>query len=493
MRGGSPRIIRAGGGVLLFLVAALLCAGSTAGQEATRTLVPVPFNASRPINVQVSTDRSSLKIGEVVTICFQVSRPGYVTLWDIGADGKVARIFPNAFSKTSATAMHVADTARHCAGQDGDAFRFKVAGPPGMDELYLLWTAEAALQPTATSHPDASRFAADLARVSQAGKDRWATAKSSFDITDSAGPAPLPPLPAPPPARPPSAPPPSAPPPAAAPPASPAPAATDVRIYMLAMGANVKPLTKSNQDARMYAGAMVRRYGIPRENVRLYDDVTKAQFKAGMDWLRERARPQDMVVIYFSGHGAQGPDKSGRSPDGQAEAFVPYDFESKPKPSAQDLVWSWEFVSWLNAIPAGAVLTVVDACHSAGLYRSMEGAVLGAKEKYFELPPDMDFDVVAELKTRSMSAPALSSAKGALLAAARRDQSALEGPAGSFFTLAMVRVIDEGRVDTMAGAFEASVRLVGQTTRNRQTPTLVGAQSTAERFSVGGAVSQRAR
>jgi hypothetical protein len=480
MRDRSPRIISAGGGVLLFLVAAWLCAGSTAAQEATRTLVPVPFNASRPINAQVSTDRSSLKIGEVVTICFQVSQPGYVTLWDIGADGKVARIFPNAFTATTATAMHVADTARHCAGQDGDQFRFKVAGPTGMDELYLLWTVEAALQPTAASHSDPSRFAADLARVGQAGRDRWATAKTSFDITD-------PTRPAPPPARPPSARPP-----AAATPAPPAlaPSATEgSKIFMLAMGANVKPLTKSNQDARMFVEAMMRRYSIPRDNVRLYENVYKAQFKTGMEWLRDRARPEDMVVVYYSGHGAQGADKSGRSPDGQAEAFVPYDLETNPQPSAQDLLWSWEFIRLLNAIPAGAVLTVVDACHSAGLYRSIEGAVLGAKEKYFELPPDMDFDVVPELTTRSLSAPPLSSAKGTLLAAARRDQSALEGPAGSFFTLALVQVIDEARGGTMAGAFESAGRLVLQTTRNRQTPTMVGAQTAAERFTLG----QRAR
>jgi hypothetical protein len=482
---------------LLSLIATVLWAGPVVGQEATRTLVPVPFNASRPVNVQVSTDRSSLRIGEIVTICFQVSRPGYVTLWNIAADSRVARVFPNAFTPASATAMHVTEVTRRCVGHEGDAFRFQVVGPPGIDELYLLWTAEAALQPTATSYPDASRFAADLARVGQAARDRWATAKSAFDITDPAKPA----APAPPPSRPaPPAPAAPGPPPVAAAPAAPGPppvagpgVAERPKIYVLAMGADVKPLTKTNQDARMFVEAMRRRYAVPPENVRLYENVYKAQFKAGMDWLRERARPQDLAVIYFSGHGTQGRDRSGRSPDGRAEAFVPYELEVKTRPAAQDLVWSWEFVGWLNAIPAGTVLTVIDSCHSAGLYRSIEGAVLGAKEKYFLLPDDLDLDPVLPPATRSVGLVPLSSAKGTLLAAARRDQSALEGPAGSLFTLALVRVMTEGRTGTMADAFEAVARQVGRTTRNRQTPTLVGTEQAAERFGLDGSVGHRAR
>jgi hypothetical protein len=509
-------------GLLLSLVAVFFFSGPTVGQQGTRGLVPVPFNATRPINVQVSTDRSSLKIGETVTVCYQISRAGYVTLWNIGADGKVVRIFPNAFTPSTAAAMHVTDTSRRCVGSEGDAFRFQVVGPPGIDELYLLWTADATLQPKTASHPDPGKFAADLARVGQAGPDRWATAKSAFDINDPAqatapprppAAAPVPPAapvvlaPPPAPVAPPAvaAPPTPVPPPAPALPsvtlpgaAAPAPALPPVtlpgsadgpRVYLLAMGADVRPLTKTNSDARLFAAAMQQRYSIPRDNLRYYENVYKPQFRAGMGWLRERARPQDFVIIYFSGHGAQARDRSGRSPDGRAEAFVTYEAQTKPQTTADDVVWSWEFVSMLNAIPAGTVLTVIDACHSAGLYRSIEGAVLGAKEKYFELPSDMEVEAPAEAATRSVVP--LSSAKGTLLAAARRDQSALEGQMGGLFTLALTRIVADNRSGTMAGAFDLASRQVGQGTRNRQIPTLVGTQSAAERFPLSGALGQR--
>jgi uncharacterized caspase-like protein len=252
------------------------------------------------------------------------------------------------------------------------------------------------------------------------------------------------------------------------------------------MGANVSPLTKPNQDARMFADVMRRLYSIPASDIRVVENVLKPQFKSGMDWLRERSRPQDVVVIYFSGHGAQAPDRTGRAPDGIAEAFVPYEFEAKARKDPRDLIWSWEFVEWVNALPTASVLTVVDACHSAGLYRSIEATVVGAKEKFFLLPSEMTFDDVEELKAKSKPAPPLANAKGTLLAAARRDQSALEGAQGGLFTLAMVRAMVATKSATLTDIFTGAAQTVNQLTRNRQSPTLVGTRGAADRLQIGG-------
>ncbi|MGE0716155.1 MAG: DUF4384 domain-containing protein [Alphaproteobacteria bacterium] len=132
------------GAVLAMLLA---FSAMAADRPATRTLVPVPYNKTPNVEVMVSTDRSELRIGEVVTICFQASKVGYVTLWNVSAEGRVGRIFPNPFQPAEADAMRIEAKYRYCAGKEGDPFRFQVAGPTGLDDLYLLWTADPGIQP----------------------------------------------------------------------------------------------------------------------------------------------------------------------------------------------------------------------------------------------------------------------------------------------------------------------------------------------------------
>ena len=472
-----------------------------AGAAAEKSLIPMPYNAGSDTELQITVNQRQPRIGDTVEICFSASKPGYVTLWNIGTSGKVARVFPNAFSGGNTGTMKVEGGKRYCAGETGDPFRFRVNGPEGLDELYIVWSAAAEHQPAAASFPTAAELAAAFEQMRQQASDAWATLKTTYDIVGPNGPqapqlppsqnhgaqppaavAATPQAPQPPQAPSASATPapttsaPAAPAPAAPAPAAPAPAAGQ-QVYILAMGSNVGDLTKSNQDAHMFVDDFRRLFSVPDSNVRVYDNVYRQQFADGMAWLKTAAKPSDFVIIYYSGHGAQIPDDDGDEADGLDEAFVPYDLQFRKDINL--LVRDDEFASWVGALQTNAVLTVIDACHSGGLSRGFGDVLSGAKPKFFIA----DFGPQPAPATRNAAIPKRMP-KGTTLAAAREDQSALEGQQGSFFTLALLESLRSTNSGTMLDVFTNAAQLVEKKTSAKQTPILSGEASIAQRITI---------
>ncbi|QCG93085.1 DUF4384 domain-containing protein (plasmid) [Azospirillum sp. TSA2s] len=470
------------------------------GKPGTKSLVPMPYNANPEVALNIDVSRRQPKIGEMVELCFSASRTGYVTVWDVGTSGRVARIFPNQHAGTAASATQVNGGQRYCAGTDGDPFAFEVSGPTGQDELYIVWTATAELQPQRADFATAAELSAAFEDLKRKAPDSWATFKTAFEIVGPDGPV-APPLPPPqnggasPPAPLPDAAPAPGQAPAPVPPASQTTAAAGAQVYILAMGSNVKPLTKSNQDAAMFVDGFRRLFSVPSSNIRVYNNVYRAQFKEGMEWLRERAGPKDFVVVYYSGHGAQIPDDDGDEADGLDEVFVTYDVEGKARPSADDLVRDDEYAAWVNGLQTNQVLSVIDACHSGGLTRGVGEVVMGANPKFYVVPnlgPQaapvaQGNGAVMPVAMRSL-APAVTRAKntpkGTTLAAAREDQSALEAETGSLFTLALLETLSRERSGTMADMFALTSRMVEARTGSRQTPVMVGERTVAERITI---------
>lgn len=443
-----------------------------------RTLTPVPYNANPDIALELSVSHRQPRIGDILELCFAASRTGYVTLWNVGSSGQSARIFPNAFSGGDPVAMQVTGGQRYCAGKGGDPFRFRVDGPPGRDELYITWTATPDRQPQATAFPSAAAMASAFEAMRQQTPTGWATYKTAYEVVGPGGSAP-PPVP---PVNNSSTLPPPAPTPAPMPRPQQQQAARP-QLYILAMGSNVEPLTKSNQDAAMFVQVFKAMFSIPDQNIRVYKDVYRNQFKAGMDWLREKAQPQDFVVIYYSGHGAQIPDDNGDEQDDSDEAFVTFDVEGKDKPSVRDIVRDDEYATWVNGLRTSQVMSVIDACHSGGLQRGFGDVLMGATPKFFirgEIRPAGP----SVAGTRSLGVPKMVP-KGTTLAAAREDQSALEGSKGSIFTLALIESLaGVKKAGTMVDVFSATSRLVASVTDSKQTPVMTGERGTAERITI---------
>jgi hypothetical protein len=424
----------------------------------TRQIVPIPFNNDAPVALAVSLDQKEPRIGSMVSICFQASRVGYATLWNISTKGQVTRIFPNRFGQAG-TAASVEAGRRYCAGVSGDPFRFRVDGPAGTEDLYLLWTARTDLQPGGADYADAAALVGDMRKLGGADANDWAASKLTYDIVPATGPV-APPLP---------------PQEVSGNPSEPAgpPGVARPKVWVLAMGANVSGLTKSNQDAAYFTRAVSGLFSVQPENTRLINDGKSADFRNGMEWLKNNVQPRDYVFIYFSGHG--GRFRSNSSEDGWDEFLVPYDFED-PHPDPKALLFSQLIATLINQLQSKNVVLVADACHSAGVFRSIEAAVLGARSKFYPLSPELSSEVtdIADPRTRAAGGRNRIKANGLLLAAAHRDQNALEGSHGSFFTLALVQEMLSKEGGTLADAFTRSIATTGRLTDNRQEPEAVG-------------------
>eukprot|EP01037_Dinobryon_pediforme_P005425 gene5425-5480_t len=485
------RAIR-GGLVVLMLLA--LSVPAFAQRPATRKITPVPFNDDAVATVSVSIEKGDLRIGSTTPICFQSSRAGFATLWNIATDGSVGRVFPNAYQRGSdgGQAMRIEGGRQVCAGAGGDSYRFRIDGPAGTEDLYLLWTATPSLQPNADGFASAEQFAGALINVSSARSQDWAVAKTTYDIVPAGGAAapslptaptvPLPPVaaapvftPAPPPAQAPMPPiPQAAPAPAPAPPPPQAQAAP--KVFILAMGANVDKLTKPNQDATLFTQVIAARLPVADSNVRLIKNATRADFQDGMAWLRERAGPHDFVFIYFSGHGARPQDPTGTSADGYDQVLIPYDFETKAPGYKSKAIWSQEFATMINAIPTPKVIAVIDTCFSGGVFRSIESGELGARNRFWKIPADvqLEHEPSARPATRAIGGAGRIAAKGLLFAAASPEQSALENAQGGVFTMAFLRELANATSGTMADAFARAAQNTRTNTHDRQTPSTVG-------------------
>ncbi|HYZ63521.1 MAG TPA: caspase family protein [Acetobacteraceae bacterium] len=450
----------------------LVLCHAQAGAQPTRQLVPVPFNSDTPVALAVSLDQKQPRIGSTVSICFEASRAGYATLWNIATNNTVTRVFPNRFGQPGAAAQ-VEAARRYCAGSSGDPFRFRVDGPAGTEDLYLLWTTRPELQPAGSDYADAAALVGDMRRLAGANANDWGSTKLTYDIIP-ATPPPPPPLPDQGVSGSPSD--------GSSQPGTPAP-----KVWVFAMGANVSGLTKSNQDAAYFTRALTGLFGLTPDKIRITENGKNEDFRSGMAWLRRVAQPRDFVFIYFSGHG--GRFRSNSSDDGWDEYLVPYDFEA-PHPDPKNLLFSQVIAALVNQLPTKNVVAVVDACHSAGVFRSIEAAVLGARSKFYQVPPEMSAQLEqiqdSQLpQTRAMSGRGRIKANGLLLAAAHRDQNALEGSRGSFFTLALVQEMLSKEGGTLADAFTRSIATTAKMTENRQEPEAVGDTTVARNVVFG--------
>lgn len=84
---------------------------------------------------------------------------------------------------------------------------------------------------------------------------------------------------------------------------------------------DIKPASYSVSDARSVREALVSIGGFPRENVILLTDdaATLSAMRSRLKgWLKRVAKPDSLIVVYFSGHGAPDPEK-------QAGYLLPYD------------------------------------------------------------------------------------------------------------------------------------------------------------------------
>jgi internalin A len=135
----------------------------------------------------------------------------------------------------------------------------------------------------------------------------------------------------------------------------------------------VVDLTYASTDALSFAQALQEQTGVPPSRITLLtdDEATRAAIEEAFSDVAAKARPEDTVIIYISGHGASVPDRDGDEADGDGndEAFLPYD---AVKGDAASYILDDALGRWIAAIPAERVALFLDSCYSGGQARAMD-------------------------------------------------------------------------------------------------------------------------
>lgn len=122
-------------------------------------------------------------------------------------------------------------------------------------------------------------------------------------------------------------------------------------------------------DAAVMTGMLQDHFDFPSDNIRLVLDerATKVNIVKRLDWLVRDAKPGDVFVFFYAGHGSQVRDRNGDElEDRMDEILCPHDL-NWDDPLTDDILHSY-----FKRVPQGVNLTVIlDCCHSGTGTRSL--------------------------------------------------------------------------------------------------------------------------
>lgn len=134
------------------------------------------------------------------------------------------------------------------------------------------------------------------------------------------------------------------------------------------ISADIPGLRYSVADAEAFAQFLIERGGFKKDNVLLLTDKTdKKPTLRDMKWalgtfLARSAKKEDLVIIFYAGHGAPEIDPRGSEPDGLAKYLVPIDAD--PNDLYATALPMDELSIIFDRIEAERVVVFLDACYS---------------------------------------------------------------------------------------------------------------------------------
>lgn len=141
-------------------------------------------------------------------------------------------------------------------------------------------------------------------------------------------------------------------------------------------------------------------------------DATREAIRRSIEsWLSSKIRLNDLVVIYFSGHGTQAKDRDGDEEDGFDEYLVPHDFKNGDMSSG---ICDDIFAYWIANLISNKILIIFDCCFSGGAAKVKGFYRSGVKGDVHT--DDFVKDISREIPRRGV----------ALLAASKPDQVSFE-------------------------------------------------------------------
>ena len=139
-------------------------------------------------------------------------------------------------------------------------------------------------------------------------------------------------------------------------------------------------------DVKNLKSALTRYYGFADSNIRTLTDLqaTKKAMQLAITGLIGKARAGDVLLLHYSGHGSNVPDRNGDEADRRDEIVCPTDLDWQ-----DPLLDDWLRVQF-DKLPAGANLTVImDCCHSGTITRAIQPHDAKRIERYLPNPLDL--------------------------------------------------------------------------------------------------------
>ncbi|MEH2319009.1 caspase family protein [Nostoc sp.] len=219
------------------------------------------------------------------------------------------------------------------------------------------------------------------------------------------------------------------------------------RKLALLIGINNYPsgiptLTGCLTDLEMQRELLIHRFGFNPEDIREVKDqeaTRKGILAAFEEHLIQQAKPGDVVVFHFSGHGSRVIDPNPIDNRHLNSTLVPYDSATETNNIVQDIMGRTLFLL-MSAIRTEYLTVILDCCHAGGGTRGnlVIRSARGNSGKTYQASPE-EFEYQQRWLTELNLSPEefqrrreQGIAKGVALSAAKDDQFATDAPFGDF-------------------------------------------------------------
>ena len=244
------------------------------------------------------------------------------------------------------------------------------------------------------------------------------------------------------------------------------------QVWLLAVGVehyarpSLPTLEHACDDARRVRDWFVDSAGarVQEANVRLlYDEhATRANVMRGVNWLREHAKPGDLVVLYFAVRGAAAisPDKT------RTDAMYLALYDTNPSDLFATALPLDELCRRLDLVEAKVDLIVLEASFATPINRKAAAEIPRGR-------PSIRPEHIASMRKEK---------RRVLLAACSGSQSAMRPSEirGGLFTALLLRTLGDGRRKLIGDCFSGvseGLRRVSSRTGSRQDPLRLGSSS----------------
>lgn len=240
------------------------------------------------------------------------------------------------------------------------------------------------------------------------------------------------------------------------------------------------PLNGCVTDVELQYHLLVHRFGFKPSNIiKLTDQqaTRDAILTAFEEHIIKQAKPGDVAVFHFSGHGSRVIDPDNDFPDGLNGTLVPIDSPLPPgfprEGGPVDDITGHTLFLLGKAVPTENFTMVLDSCHSGGAKRTQGNFVIRARDGGNGLTmSEAEQAYQAQWLSKLDLSPnefieqrRAGIAKGVAIASAKRDQFAADAPFEDFYAGAFSYVLTQYLwQQTGAASFDATIGNVARTT-----------------------------